>query len=1160
MNRRIGIFRVWIFVSAVFAGALLAAPAYAANQVPGIVAITPSSGSSSAGTAVTFQAKCSDGNGAQDIRYVYFLVNMNIAYPKCLYAYYDRVTNKLYMMNDAGTAWVGGEFSGSSSVIENSYARLNCAKTVSLSSGTILTMQWNVTFKNAFAGLRNIYLYAKDRQGAVCAWNRAGAWIIKPEAGVPYGSIVINNGDMYSKSASVTLQLSANDNPGGSGLYQMKFSNDNVNWTAPESYAVKKGWSLTSGDGVKKVYVKFSDKAGNWSAARLDSINLDTVPPKIVITDPNGGAVVSVPALTASYTSDGAAKTKSLTLSEGLNTVTVSDADQAGNVAVASVQVTLALTPPTAAFTATPVTGETPLTVQFTDSSTGSVTGWLWSFGDSAASAEQSPAHTYLSKYLWETEYTGDDLPDNSSQAWTRYSTSNPAIEEISEGALHIKSNLYPDGDYVSYQRPASFKASRAYIVEARFRMGHDDGFGHGTTCLSVTDDKYSWRLDFSEYDIGIEYCIDRKATYRMDTVSDYHTYRVYANNGIVEVFVDGVKRMRADMTYTEKDGPYAPSIRFGQLWGQVQSSLQDYRSNPPIPNIETYWDYVRCHSFPSSMGYESYYNVSLAASGPGGVNTKTVSSCIDALPPYPEIFTTGLPDGVVHDFYSENIHQDYAVQPFTWSIVSGSLPPGLYFIDGYSPRIEGRPAQAGTYGFTLGITDHKGRTATKYVEMKVEPYPQWTDRELLTETMTHAAQYFYYKALSNGFVQDVNYSGSCSSVAATGFGLAAMCILDEFAGCPDNPYCNIPAADIRARVNQILDNCITYQGMQTESGNSYGIGGFLYHLINADGTRVSGEVSTVDMAIFMAGAVTAGEYFGGEIKEKVETIYNNLNWRFFLLTNLKRFSHGWSPNSGIIIYNWDRPGDEALLVSIMALGKEPEALDFLETMYSWPRVEREYAGYKVYNSYFGSLFTYYLAHCFVDFQKLGADNPSTAGFNSVPAIDWWQNSVNAAYAARQFCIDQSAKYPNSYGADSWGLTPCYNPNNYADYFGTLGASPCEASSGVPDSRGVIAPCGAISCLPFMRNTSDEEHSDENNNLALSALKNYFRTYYAKGIWGDYGPTDSFGNNGAVLQNYVGINVGPEALMISNYTSGLIWNNFMKSSRMTAALNKIFAK
>jgi PKD repeat protein len=51
--------------------------------------------------------------------------------------------------------------------------------------------------------------------------------------------------------------------------------------------------------------------------------------------------------------------------------------------------------PPTADFTVNPASGTVPLTVAFTDQSSGSPTSWRWDFGDGTSSTSQSPTHTY---------------------------------------------------------------------------------------------------------------------------------------------------------------------------------------------------------------------------------------------------------------------------------------------------------------------------------------------------------------------------------------------------------------------------------------------------------------------------------------------------------------------------------------------------------------------------------------------------------------------------------------------------------------------------------------------------------------------------------------------------------------------------------------------
>jgi PKD repeat protein len=54
-----------------------------------------------------------------------------------------------------------------------------------------------------------------------------------------------------------------------------------------------------------------------------------------------------------------------------------------------------AVAAPQASFTMTPSSGPAPLTVHFTDTSSGSPTQWAWDFGDGTASTQQSPSHSY---------------------------------------------------------------------------------------------------------------------------------------------------------------------------------------------------------------------------------------------------------------------------------------------------------------------------------------------------------------------------------------------------------------------------------------------------------------------------------------------------------------------------------------------------------------------------------------------------------------------------------------------------------------------------------------------------------------------------------------------------------------------------------------------
>jgi len=96
----------------------------------------------------------------------------------------------------------------------------------------------------------------------------------------PTGTIVIAGGATHTNALQVVLTLSASDT-GGSGLSQMQFSNDGVTFGASIPYTTTNLYTLPSGDGLKFVYVKFIDGAGNVSAASFDSIVLDTTPPGV---------------------------------------------------------------------------------------------------------------------------------------------------------------------------------------------------------------------------------------------------------------------------------------------------------------------------------------------------------------------------------------------------------------------------------------------------------------------------------------------------------------------------------------------------------------------------------------------------------------------------------------------------------------------------------------------------------------------------------------------------------------------------------------------------------------------------------------------------------------------------------------------------------------
>jgi parallel beta-helix repeat protein len=138
---------------------------------------------------------------------------------------------------------------------------------------------WN-TYTTPFTitnqGTTTIYYKSTDKAGNV---ETTKTQTIKIDKTVPTGSIIINNGDAYTTSTSVTLTLTASD--ATSGVYQMRFSNDGTTWTDWEAYTTSKSWTLPSEDGTKTVHYQIKDNAGLISETYTDTIVLDTTIPNI---------------------------------------------------------------------------------------------------------------------------------------------------------------------------------------------------------------------------------------------------------------------------------------------------------------------------------------------------------------------------------------------------------------------------------------------------------------------------------------------------------------------------------------------------------------------------------------------------------------------------------------------------------------------------------------------------------------------------------------------------------------------------------------------------------------------------------------------------------------------------------------------------------------
>jgi len=97
-----------------------------------------------------------------------------------------------------------------------------------------------------------------------------------PDTASPSGTVSIAGDSPYARAVAVTVSVSATDASGA--VSHVALSNDGASWVT-RTYAPTQPWTLSPGDGIKTVHVKWKDDAGNWSSVKTDTIVLDTVTP-----------------------------------------------------------------------------------------------------------------------------------------------------------------------------------------------------------------------------------------------------------------------------------------------------------------------------------------------------------------------------------------------------------------------------------------------------------------------------------------------------------------------------------------------------------------------------------------------------------------------------------------------------------------------------------------------------------------------------------------------------------------------------------------------------------------------------------------------------------------------------------------------------------------
>jgi hypothetical protein len=402
------------------------------------------------------------------------------------------------------------------------------------------------------------------------------------------------------------------------------------------------------------------------------------------------------------------------------------------------------------------------------------------------------------------------------------------------------------------------------------------------------------------------------------------------------------------------------------------------------------------------------------------------------------------------------------------------------------------------------------GLTHTVYSAEKPAPFSAEEDRFL--EEMEHA-NYLYFWEQANpqtGLVRDRftvrgNDRGGVASIAATGFGLTALCIAEN------RGY--LSHAQARDRV------LATLRFLWKKLPNHRG---FFYHFahMNTGERQWDSEVSSVDTAILLCGVLTCHRLFHHEeISDLAHAIFNRVDWSW-LSEDTSLLPHGWMPEVGFLPYRWDGYS-ELMMMYLLGLGSSSHPLS-AEAWNAWKRTTFEYAGLR-YIGAFAPLFVHQYSQAWFDFRG-----------KRDRYADYFQNSVIATDVHRRFCLDLAKEFPD-YSQDLWGITASDSEHGYVAWGGPPAVGPID---------GTVVPSAAGGSLPFLPGD------------CLRVLKT-IRNRYGDGAWCRYGFVNAFNPLKKWYDtDVIGIDTGITILMAENARTGFVWDMFMKNPESRRGMDR----
>ncbi|MEO8442287.1 MAG: glucoamylase family protein [Betaproteobacteria bacterium] len=400
------------------------------------------------------------------------------------------------------------------------------------------------------------------------------------------------------------------------------------------------------------------------------------------------------------------------------------------------------------------------------------------------------------------------------------------------------------------------------------------------------------------------------------------------------------------------------------------------------------------------------------------------------------------------------------------------------------------------------------------------------SDEALLDQLQRNAFGYFIQRVNpANGLIADTSREESPASIAVVGFALSVYPVGVERGWIKRADAVDCTLVTLRWFWNSD----------QSGHPDATGYKGFFYHFLDMKtGLRVwRSELSLIDTALLLAGALTAGTYFSGkteneaEIRELADALYQRVDWQW-AQTGTGTVWQGWKPECGFLNYGWEGYS-EAIILYVLGLGSPTHTLA-QNGYHAWTATYQWENLYGYDFLYAGPLFIHQFSHAWIDFRGL------QDRFMREKKSDYFNNSRQATYIQREYALRNPNEF-DGYGANGWGLSAGDGPGNETRRIGgRVRRFAAYAARGVPFGwdDGTVAPAAALASLPFAPE------------IVMPAVRHLHEKYpeleEVGGLSGGFNPTfrDAAGRGWHSAGTF-GLDQGIAVMMIENHRTQFYW-------------------